>query len=174
MIGLQSDHELVIVPAYPFAEVVFRALETHFVLKITTFGLRCNIAKCRATKSDWSCTAPELFTFLSCYFTERLLHWAVTLLSCYFSELLLYWAGTLLSCYFTELWRYWTVTLLSCHVTELLRYWAVTLLYWAATLLSCYFSELLLYWAVTLLSCYFRERATMGGWFLKENIHKTQ
>ena len=164
----------------PFAEVTFRASETHFVLKITTFRApaiypdfteycachkkwHSKITKCCAchekchSKITKYCTCHEKWHFKItkyCACHEKW-HWTVTLLNWYFTELLL------LSCYFTELLLCWAVTLLSCYFTELLLYWIVTLrncyftelvLYWAVTLLNCYFTELLLYWAVTFLN----------------------
>ena len=146
LIRAWSDHG----PTMKFAEVTFRASETHFVLK---FRLMIDPAR---TNEMWvMCDFTELlldwaFTWLTCYFTELLLDWAVTWLNCYLTELFLDWTGARLSCYRTELLFYWTVTWLSCHFTELLLDWTVTLL-------SCYFTELLLYWSVTLLSCYFTE-----------------
>ena len=163
----------------------------HRILRLPRNATATSPSIVPATKSD-TATAPNIppatyfteLTFLSCYFTELLLYWAVTLLSCFSTELLLYWAVTLLSCHFTEFLLYWTVTLLNCYFrdslicyfaelllsqavtllscffTELLLYWTVTSeIHWTVTLLrlSCYFTELLLYWAVTWRSCYFTD-----------------
>ena len=158
----------------PFAEVTFRASETHFVLKITTFRApaiysnfteycachkkwHSKITKCCACHEKWhfkitKCCAchekwhSDITKYCACH--EKW-DWTVTWLHSY----LLFD----LNCVFTKLlldWAVWAVTSL------LLLDWAVTsllLLYWAVTLLSCYFTEVLLSWAVTLLSCYFTE-----------------
>ena len=161
----------------PFAEVTFRASETHFVLKITTFrapAIYSNFTEYCACHEKWHsnitkyCACHEkchskMTKYCACHekwhskitkycACHEKWHWSVTLLSCYWTvtELSCYWAVTelLLSCY-------WTVTelLLDCHstVTELTCYWAVTKLscYSTATglLLNCYWTDLLL-------SCY--------------------
>ena len=161
----------------PFAEVTFRASETHFVLKITTFrapAIYSNFTEYCACHEKWRskmtkyCACHEkchskMTKYCACHekwhskitkycACHEKWHWSVTLLSCYWTvtELSCYWAVTelLLSCY-------WTVTelLLDCHstVTELTCYWAVTKLscYSTATglLLNCYWTDLLL-------SCY--------------------
>ena len=160
----------------PFAEVTFRASETHFVLKITTFRApaiysnfteycachkkwHSKITKCCACHEKWhfkitKCCAchekwhSDITKYCACH-EKWDCHWTVTELSCY-------WAVTelLLSCY-------WAVTELNCYwtITELWLNWPVTeLLYWTVTQLSCYWTELLLncYWysTVTELSCY--------------------
>ena len=154
----------------PFAEVTFRASETHFVLKITTFrapAIYSNFTEYCACHEKWHsnitkyCACHEkchskMTKYCACHekwhskitkycACHEKWHWSVTLLSCY-------WTVTELSCY-------WAVTelLLDCHstVTELTCYWAVTKLscYSTATglLLNCYWTDLLLscYWTVT-------------------------
>ena len=157
----------------PFGELTFRASETHFVLKITTFRApaiypnftkycachekwHSDITKYCACHEKWDChwTVTELSCYeavpellLSCYWTELLLNWPVTGLS-----LNCYWTDLLLTCYWTELLLncYWTVSGLSlnCYWTNLLlsSYWPVTELscYWTVTELNCYWTDLLL------------------------------
>ena len=157
----------------PFAEVTFRASETHFVLKITTFRApaiypnftkycachekwHSNITKCCACHEKWHskitkyCPCHEKWhsKITKCWACHEKWPWTVTWLHSYlnsaFTKLLLDWAVT------TELLLDWTVTWLSCYLTALLLYWTVTWLNW-------YFTELLLYWAVTLLHCFLTE-----------------
>ena len=166
---------------HPFAEVTFRASETHFVLKITTFRApaiysnfteycachkkwHSKITKCCACHEKWhfkitKCCAchekwhSDITKYCACH-EKWDCHWTVTELSCY-------WAATklLLNCYVTEL-------LLNCHwtVTELTCYWAV--------ILNCYSTELLLNWAVTqlllVLNCYWTELLLNCCWTVTE------
>ena len=158
----------------PFAEVTFRASETHFVLKITTFrapaiypdfteycachkNWHSDITKYCACHEKWrsditKCCAchekwlSDMTKYCACH-EKWDCYWTVTELSCY-------WAVTklLLSCYWTVteplLNWYWTVT-------ELLLNWPVTELllscYWTVTELNCYWTvtQLLLNWPVT-------------------------
>ena len=169
-----SDHESDHDPSmnwssrtHPFAEVTFRASETHFVLKIITFRAstiypnltdycachdangkwHCNITKCCACHEKWHCNISNIVRATKSDTVLRLSPVPrIAPATKSDTEQLLDWAVTSLSCYFTE--THWTVTLLSCYFTELLLYGAVTLL-------SCYFTELLLYWTVTLRSFYF-------------------
>ena len=149
----------------PFGELTFRASETHFVLKITTFRApaiyphftkycachekwHSKITKYCACHEKWhsditKCCAchekwlSDITKYCACH-EKWDCHWTVTELSCYEAV-----TELLLSCY-------WTVTELNC-------YWIVTELWlncdWTDLLLSCY-TELLLNWAVTELSCY--------------------
>ena len=148
----------------PFAEVTFRASETHFVLKITTFrapAIYPNFTKYCACHEKWHskitkyCACHEKWhsKITKCCACHEKWPWTVTWLHSYlnsaFTKLLLDWTVT------TELLLDWTVPWLNCCLTE-------RLLYWAVTLLSCYFTELLLDWAVTLLSCYFTELLLYG------------
>ena len=155
----------------PFAEVTFRASETHFVLKITTsrapaiypdFTEYCACHKKWHSKITKCCACHE-----KCHskITKYCMPRKVTLqdhqilrlppkVTLQDHQILRLPRKVTLNCYFTELILYWTV------ITELLLYWTVTtelLLYWAVTLLNCYFTELLLYGTVTLLSWYFTE-----------------
>ena len=117
----------------PFGELTFRASETHFGLKITTFRApaiypnfttycacheewHCNITKCCACHETWHCKSTKY-----CAWHENW-HWTAPWLNCDFTELLLYWAVTLLNCYFTELLLDWTVTLMSCYFTGLFAF----------------------------------------------------
>ena len=160
----------------PFAEVTFRASETHFVLEITTFRVSAiypnfteycachkkwhsKIPKCRASHKKWH---SRITKSLQDHQILRLPRKVRLLLNCYWTvtELLLncYWTELLLNCSWTEL-------LLNCYWTgtELLLNWPVTELflncYWTELLLNCYWTKLLLNWAVTelLLNCYWTE-----------------
>ena len=159
----------------PFAEVTFRASETHFVLKITTFrapAIYSNFTEYCACHKKWhsditkccACHEKWHFKITKCCACHEKWPWTVTWLHSYlnsaFTKLLLDWAVT------TELLLDWTVPWLNCYLTERLLYWAVTLLScyftelfldWTVTWLNGYFIELLLYWAVTLLNCYLTE-----------------
>ena len=161
----------------PFGELTFRASETHFVLKITTFrapAIYPNFTKYCACHEKWH---SDITKYCACH-EKWDCHWTVTELSCYeaVTELLLscYWTELLLNCHWTVTELHWTDLLLSCY-TELLLTWAVTELscystvsgtqllldcYWTVTELTCYrtVTELTCYWAVTelllLLHCY--------------------
>ena len=174
MIREWSDHDPSMNPSSrtrPFAEVTFRASETHFVLKITTFRASAiypnfteycachkkwhsKIPKCCACHEKWDCywTVTELSWYWTV--TELTCYWAVTelLLNCYWTELLLncYWTGT-------ELLLNWPVNYWA--VTELLLNWAAC--YWTVTELSCY-------WTVTELSCYWTVTEMLLNWAVTE------
>ena len=167
----------------PFAEVTFRASETHFVLKITTFpapAIYSNFTEYCACHEKWHsditkyCACHEkwhsdITNYCACH--EK---WHSDITKCcacqekWHSDITKYCAcHEMWDCYWTvtELLLNWAVTelLLTCSwtVTELLLNWTVTQLlldcYWTVTE-DCYWTELLLscYWAVTklLLSCY--------------------
>ena len=166
----------------PFAEVTFRASETHFVLKIITFRAPAIYSKFhrilrlpqKVTLQDHQMLRlPRKVTLqdnqmlrlprkvtLRHHQILRLPRKVRLSLNCYWSELLrsCYWAVTklLLNCYWTEL-------LLNCHwtVTELTCYWAV--------ILNCYSTGLLLNWAVTqlllVLNCYWTELLLNCYWY---------
>ena len=159
----------------PFAEVTFRASETHLVLKITTFrapAIYPDFTEYCACHKKWH---SDITKYCACH--EK---WHSDITKCcachekWFSDITKYCAcHEKWDCYWTELLLscYWAVTklLLSCYwtVTELLLnwYWTVTerILNWAVTelLLSCYWTvtELLLNWTVTGLSlnCYWTD-----------------
>ena len=185
----------------PFAEVTFRASETHFVLKITTFRVpaiypdfteycachkkwHSNITKCCACHKRWYskitkyCACHELGLLLYSYFycTATLL---LLLLHCYFTATFTA-RLLLLHCYFTVTFTalllycyfYCTVTLLHCYFT--LTFTALLLHYCTVTLLL-----LLLhcYFTVTftalLLYCYFYCTVTLLLLLLELNCYCT-
>ena len=162
----------------PFAEVTFRASETHFVLKITTFrapAIYSNFTEYCACHEKWHsditkyCACHEKWhsDITKCCACHERWHSDITKYCACHEKWDCYWTVTELRCYWTvtELLLNWTVTglSLSCYWTDLLLiscYWAVTelLLNWTDTGLSlnCYWTDLLLscYWTALLLNCY--------------------
>ena len=156
----------------PFAEVTFRASETHFVLKITTFrapAIYSNFTEYCACHEKWHsditkyCACHEKWhsDITKCCACHEKWHSDITKYCACHEKWDCYWTVTELSCYWAVtkllLSCYWTVTelILDCHwtVTALTCYWAVTELscYWTVTELNCYWTvtQLLLNWPVT-------------------------
>ena len=161
----------------PFAEVIFRASETHYNTsrsgylsrfhQILRLPRKChekshrNITKGCAGHEESDSNAAK---YCTCH--EKWLSWLILLRQmrcecCVRTDVSDVTDVTWLNWFWTELLLDWAVAWLNYYFTELLLYWAVIwlscyfielLLYWAVIWLSCYFIELLLYWPVTLLN----------------------
>ena len=157
----------------PFAEVTFRASETHFLLKIKTScapGIypnstkccachekwRSDITKCCACQEKWHCNITkccachEKWDSMTKYCTWRKIttrNPATTNEMWVMRDVRREWCDW---CHLSELLLDWAVTWQNCYLTGLLLDWAVTLL-------NFYFTELLLDWTLTLLNGYFTE-----------------
>ena len=168
--------------ARPFAEVTFRASETHFVLFFTTFRapvIFSNFTEYCACHEKWHsditkyCACHEKWhsDITKCCTCHEKWHSDITkYCACHekwHSDITKYCAchgkvKLLLNCYWTELLLscYWAVTklLLSCYwtVTELLL-----TLNWPVT-------EILLNWAVTELNCYWTVTQLLLNWPVTE------
>ena len=157
----------------PFSEATFRALEMHFVLKITTFRAPAtypNFTKCCACHEKWhsnitkccACHKKWHSKITKCCACHEKWHCNITKYCACHEK----WHCNITKCCACYEERHSNITtkvtfqlhqILHLPQKLTLCYLIEPLLGWAVTLLSCYFTDLLLYWTATLLSCYSTE-----------------
>ena len=157
----------------PFSEATFRALEMHFVLKITTFRAPAtypDFTKCCACHEKWhsnitkccACHKKWHSKITKCCACHEKWHCNITNIAPATKS------DTATSPNVAPATKKDTPTsprkvtfqlhqILHLPQKLTLCYLIEPLLDWAVTLLSCYFTDLLLYWTATLLSCYSTE-----------------